>query len=64
MREKLFQNTDPLCASTAHPMLLLSHFHIKGNFVLYKCKILSIDGNSEIFVRLREAEGVGNVKLG
>lgn len=64
MREKIVQNTNPLCASMAHPMLLLSHFHIKGNFVLYRCKILSIDGNSKVFDRLREAEGVGNVKLG
>ena len=63
MKEKIFQNADLLYASTAHPMLLLSHFHIRGNFVLYRCKILIIDGNSKHFDRLGEAEGVGNMKL-
>lgn len=63
MKEKIFQNADPLCASMAHPMLLLPHFHIRSNLVLYRCKILIIDGKSKNVDRLGEAEGVGNMKL-
>lgn len=63
MREKIFQNADPLCASMAHPLLWLSYSHVRGNSVLYRCKILIIDGNSKNCDRLRGAEEVGNMKL-
>lgn len=62
MRDKTFQNAGPMCASIAHPMLLLSHVYIRDNFVLYRCKIPLIDGNSKNVDGLGEAEGGGNMK--
>lgn len=63
MRSKIFQNADPLCASLAHPMLLLSHVYVRDNFLLYRCKIPLIDGNSKNVDGLGEAEGGVNMKL-
>lgn len=55
MRDKIFQNSGPLCAAMAHPMLLLSHVHLRNNFVLYRCKIPLIDGNAKNVDGLEEA---------
>lgn len=63
MRRKILQNADPLCASMAHSMLLLSHVYVRGNFVLYRCKIPLIDGNSKNVDGLGEVKGGGNMKL-
>lgn len=57
MRNKIFHNADPLWNSLSHLMLLLSHVYVRDNFVLYRCKIPLLDGNSINVDGLGEAEG-------
>lgn len=63
MRDKIFLNSDPLSISMTHPMLLLFHVYVRDSFVLCRCKIPLIDGNSKNVNGLGEAEGGGNRKL-